>query len=130
MLYKGNFCGLRQIWVITKKPLTMINHVTAPTQLEITEKIEFYLKELCENIPGGHRHVGSPGNRAATDFFAGTIASFGFETEYPEFACINRAHGNAQLQAGAERFEAHVSPYSLGFSGDAPLAMASTLMEE
>lgn len=89
--------------------------------------IHDYIQELCVHIP--NRHVGSPGNRMATDFFANTIAAFGFETTCPEFACIDWEYGDVQLQAEVERFQAFVSPYSLGCHLSAPLAEVSTLTE-
>ncbi|GAB4423375.1 MAG: M28 family metallopeptidase [Anaerolineae bacterium] len=74
-----------------------------------------------------NRHVGSPGNRAATDYFADTIAAFGFDVEQPAFDCIDWEHGDVSLQAGGEPFAAQVSPYSLACRVTAPLAEASTL---
>ena len=46
-----------------------------------------YLHHLCVDIPS--RRTGSAGNREATDFFAATVASFGFVTENPAFECID-----------------------------------------
>jgi hypothetical protein len=60
--------------------------------------IQKYLEELCVKLP--HRHVGSAENRAATAFFAKTITSFGFETECPEFDCIDWEYGDVLLHAG------------------------------
>jgi aminopeptidase YwaD len=87
-------------------------------------KVESYLQRLCLDIP--HRRVGSEGNRAATDFFAQTTASFGFETERSEFDCLDWTHGEAKLLSGGKSFEAFISPYSLGCRLNAPLAVAST----
>jgi hypothetical protein len=61
----------------------------------LSEKAETYSRRLCLEIPS--RRVGSKGNQAATDFFAGIVASFGFETESPEFDCIDRSHDDVQL---------------------------------
>ncbi len=105
----------------------MENNLTNLRKSEITAKIQAYLEELCEHIP--NRHVGSPGNRAATDFFAKTIASFGFATDCPEFECIDWDHGEVQLQAGNETLTALISPYSLGCRLTAPLVEVSTLDE-
>jgi len=105
----------------------MTNNETRRTKTRLAETIHGYLEELCVNI--SNRHVGSPGNRAATDFFAQTAASFGFETQCPEFECIDWAHGDVHLQAGEEYFRALVSPYSLSCQITAPLVEASTLDE-
>ena len=97
------------------------------TFAHLSEKAETYLQSLCLEIP--HRRVGSEGNRAATAFFARTIASFGFETERSEFDCLDWAHGEARLRAGGESFEAFISPYSLGCHLTASLAVVSTVSE-
>ena len=93
----------------------------------LLERAETYLQSLCLDIP--HRRVGSEGNRAATAFFARTMASFGFEVELSEFDCLDWVHGEARLRAGDNAFEAFISPYSLGCSVRAPLAVASTVDE-
>jgi len=94
---------------------------------QLAEKAERYLERLCVEIP--NRRVGSAGNRAATDFFAETVATFGFRTECPEFACIDWAGDGARLAAGGELFEAAPSPYSLGCAVSAPLAVISSAAE-
>ena len=93
----------------------------------LSERAETYLQRLCLEIP--HRRVGSEGNRAATEFFARTVASFGFEAECSEFDCLDWTHGDAQLGAEGESFEAFISPYSLGCRLTAPLAVVSTVDE-
>ena len=90
----------------------------------LSEKVETYLRRLCEKIPG--RCVGSKGNRDATDLFAGIAASFGFETESPEFDCIDWTQEGARLIVAGEPFEVFVSPYTLGCRISAPLVVAST----
>lgn len=97
------------------------------TSVLLPEKAEAYLRELCLEIPS--RRVGSEGNRAATDFFASVVASFGFETEYPEFDCIDWIQEGAELTVDGVPFEAFVSPYSLGCCVRAPLAVVSTVEE-
>jgi len=94
---------------------------------KLTAKMKDYLEVLCLKIP--NRHVGSPGNRQATEFFARTVASFGFETEMPQFACIDWAYGEVYLQAGAETFEALAGPYSPPYDSTAPLVVVSSLDE-
>ena len=93
----------------------------------LSKRAETYLNKLCLEIP--HRRVGSEGNRAATAFFAETIASFGFSTECAEFDCLDWSHGEARLVAGGDSCEALISPYSLGCDVSAPLVVASTVDE-
>ncbi|MDP8246505.1 MAG: M28 family peptidase [Candidatus Tritonobacter lacicola] len=93
----------------------------------LSEKAGTYLRRLCEKIPG--RCVGSKGNRAGTDFFAGIVASFGFETESPEFDCIEWTQGGARLTIDGETFEVFVSPYTLACHISAPLVIASIVEE-
>jgi aminopeptidase YwaD len=97
------------------------------TRIRLPKKAETYLHRLCLDVP--HRRVGSSGNRAATEFFARTVASFSFETETPEFDCIDWTHGDMHLMVGGQPYEALVSPYSLGCHVSAPLAVASTVGE-
>jgi len=94
---------------------------------KLAETIYGYIEKLSVNITD--RSPGNAGNRAATDFFEKTIASFGFETECPPFDCIDWEHGDVNLAAGDDTFQAHVSPYTLGYSGTAPLTEAATIDE-
>jgi aminopeptidase YwaD len=89
------------------------------TEDRLAETAGRYLRRLCVEISG--RQVGSPGNRAATDFFSETIAAFGFAVEAPEFDCLGWRQAGADLRANGEPFEALVSPYSLGCQVSAPL---------
>ncbi len=73
--------------------------------------------------------MGSQGNQAATSFFAQTLESFGFQTERPDFECIDWTQSGAHLTVDGERFEVLVSPYSLGCQVSAPLAVVSTIEE-
>jgi aminopeptidase YwaD len=94
---------------------------------ELSAKVSQYLQTLCVDLP--ERPTGSPGNRAATDFFARTIASFGFEVETPTFDCIDWTQQGARLTAGGATFQVEVSPYSPGCAAHAPLVVISTLDE-
>lgn len=96
----------------------------APTLLQIAQT---YLHTLCIDIPS--RRVGSDGNRRATDFVAGTMSTFGFEVECPEFDCVDWQTDGATLRAGSESFEVHSSPYSLGCNVNAPLVVISSARE-
>ncbi len=85
------------------------------------------MEELCVTIRG--RETGSPGNVAATTYFARSIAALGFHVECPEFECIDWTHGDVELIAGSERFQAFPGPYSLGCCTESRLVEASTLAE-
>jgi aminopeptidase YwaD len=93
--------------------------------ISLLEKAEVCLRRLCLEIP--NRRVGSEGNRSATDFFAEQVASFGFESESPEFDCIDWRQDGARLTVSGVPFEAYVSPYSLGCQVSAPLAVVSSI---
>ncbi len=97
------------------------------TVIDLSERAGTYLRRLCVEIP--NRRVGNEGNRAATDFFASKVASFGFKTESPAFDCIDWTSGGAHLTVDGTAFEAFVSPYSLGCQVSAPLVIASTVEE-
>lgn len=91
---------------------------------QLAQNIEGYLQKFCFEF--GNRHVGSPGNQAATTFFAQKMKEFGFVTESPSFECIEWEPGSVCLHAGRNAFPAHVSPYSLPVNITAPLVAAST----
>jgi aminopeptidase YwaD len=91
----------------------------------LLDKADRYLKKLCLEIPG--RRVGSEGNRVATDFFAETVASLGYQPENPAFDCIDWVQAGAHLEVNGQTFEVLVSPYSLGCQVSAPLVVVSTL---
>ena len=93
----------------------------------LSEKAAAYLNRLCVEIPT--RRVGSDGNHAATDFFAATLASFGFETQRPDFDCIDWTQDGATLTVDGDSIEVLVSPYSLGGRASAALMVASTVEE-
>ena len=84
-----------------------------------------YMETLCTHLLD--RRVGSPGNRAATDLVSRILSGFGFETCSQPFDCIDWCSDGVRLVAGADRFEAFVSPYSLGGYVHAPLKVASTV---
>lgn len=90
----------------------------------LMDKAEAYLQKLCLEI--STRRVGSVGNRAATEFFAETVAAFGFEMETPTFDCIDWVEDGAQLSVEGTSFAVSPSPFSLGCRVQAPLAVVST----
>jgi aminopeptidase YwaD len=105
----------------------------------LVERAAAYLNRLCLVID--NRRTGSPGNRAATDFFARTAAAFGWQVEQPAFDCLDwHAEGAeltvraeltelADLRVAATTFQVYPSPYSPGCKVQARLAVASTLAE-
>ncbi|HOB84035.1 MAG TPA: M28 family peptidase [Bacteroidales bacterium] len=90
-------------------------------------KCKEYLKTLCINI--SERPVGSNGNRQATCFFERELSLSGWETEMVEFEAIDWEDNGAFLKSDEENFNVLVSPYSLGFRGEAELISASTIEE-
>lgn len=94
---------------------------------QLIQKANAYLQRLCVEIP--MRRLGSAGNRAATDFVAATLASFGWQTECPRFDCLDWIQRGARLAANGDTFDAIVSPYSRGVHTRAPLVVVSTLQE-
>jgi aminopeptidase YwaD len=95
--------------------------------LNLTHNAANYLHKLTVDIPS--RRVGSAGNRAATDFFARTVAALGFDTDSPEFDCIDWEQSGAELTVGDESFAVQASPYSLGGQFAGPLVIVSTVAE-
>ena len=93
----------------------------------LSDQAESYLRVLCIEIE--NRRLGSPGNRQGTDFFESLAASFGFQVERQEFACLDWEHEEARLEAGAQQFTVYPSPYSLGCQVQAPLRVFSSLPE-
>lgn len=93
----------------------------------LTQQAEKYLHRLCIEIPT--RRVGCAGNRAATDFAAQLVASFGWQTERPAFDCIDWEQTGARLTGNDEAFHTFVSPYSLGCRVRAPLVAVSSIDE-
>ena len=97
------------------------------THAELEVNATSYLEKLCLEIT--NRCVGSAGNRLATDFFAEKMIAFGFQTECPQFACIDWKHGDIQLTIAGESLEAFISPYSSSCQVRAPLIVASNMAE-
>ena len=93
----------------------------------LSKNVEKYLNYLCLELPT--RQVGSPGNQAATEFLAKILAGFGFQTDCPEFQCIDWVTAGANLIVGKEEFEVFSSPYSLGCEANGELAVVNTLEE-
>jgi len=92
----------------------------------LSAHLERILRELT-SFPD--RHVGGPGNQAATALFAGRIADLGFDVSSTAFDCIEWEYGDAVIDAMSDRFTLSVGPYSLPFDGRASLVGVSSVEE-
>ena len=90
-------------------------------------KAQLYLTTLCSVEP--NRRTGSPGNRAATDFFADTIDPHGYEIDAAPFECQDYICGGSFLTLGEDSYEVYASPYSLGCEVQAEMVTVSTMGE-
>jgi aminopeptidase YwaD len=82
---------------------------------------------LCEELHT--RRVGSEENRKATSFFAEKIAASGFSVQTPRFTCMDWEEQGASLMVNGTPFDVLPSPYTIGFSGQGELVIASTVSE-
>lgn len=89
---------------------------------DLARRVRSYIDRLC--LPFPDRRVGGPGNAAANEWFAQTIAGLGFEVERIGFDCVDWEPGGAALEAGGRVFGAYPSPYSRTFAGRAVLVAA------
>ena len=93
---------------------------------EALGRIVGYLRDLT-SYPD--RHVGGPGNQAATAMFAGRARDLGFAVDVEQFDCIEWEFGEASIDVGSESFETQVGPYSLPIDMTAPLVAVSSVEE-
>lgn len=89
--------------------------------------VEGWLLQLCGAHPD--RHVGGPGNRAATDLFVHAANAAGFEVESAELDCIEWDVNHSWLDIEGARVPLHVGPYSLPVDATAPLTAVSSIEE-
>ncbi len=87
-------------------------------------RIDSYLRDL---VAFPDRHVGGPGNRAATAMFAETVGRLGFTVTTRTFDCIEWEQSGATLDSGDEHLDVHAGPYSLACDVTATLATASSV---
>lgn len=85
-----------------------------------------YLEQLT-TFPD--RHVGGPGNRAATALFADHVERCGLDLHRRQFPCIEWDYGRGELVAGGIHFDTHVGPYSLPCDVTAELRAAAVVEE-
>lgn len=91
---------------------------------DIPTQARQYLQQFC-GIPS--RTVGAPGNRAATDYFAATVAALGWTVETPAFDCLAWSAEGARLAAGGQDFAVTPSPLSPGGRVSGPLRVIETM---
>lgn len=84
-----------------------------------------YLDALCSIAPG--RSAGSPGNLAATDFFARTVGAWGYAVETAPFPCLDFRVGASSLACKGRSYDVYASPFSPGCDVTAGLVKVSTL---
>ena len=65
----------------------------------------------------------------ATQFFADTIRSFGFNVECPDFECMDWESAGTVISMDGETFDILASPYTLGIKAKAPLVAACSPAE-
>ncbi len=97
------------------------------TSDSLYSKSLIYLNILCREITD--RCVGSEGNRQATIFIEKELSALGWKTSMPEFDAIDWEEEGAVLRAEGTYFNVFVSPYTLGFKGEAELVAASSIAE-
>jgi aminopeptidase YwaD len=86
-----------------------------------------YIETLCSVTP--NRRVGSPGNRAATDFFAKKAKTWEYTIDTAPFECLDYQSIKPSLTCQDASFDVTISPYSLGCNVTAELVVASIVEE-
>lgn len=76
-----------------------------------------------------NRRTGSLGNRDATDFFADTIRTCGYEVDATPFECLDHVCSGALFTDEEDAYEVYASPYTLGCDVLAELITVSTMEE-
>lgn len=87
-------------------------------------RLEQLMRQLTE-YPD--RHVGGPGNHAATALFATRLRDLGYEVRATAFECVEWEFGAASVIAGDREFELNVGPYSLPCMVTAPLVAVDSV---
>ena len=89
------------------------------------ERVEAYLHFLCEELEG--RELGTAGNRAAVDYFARTMESFGYQVDLDPFECLGWIDRGSRLHYDTQVFKLHTGPYSKPCDIRAALVVAETV---
>jgi aminopeptidase YwaD len=76
----------------------------------LSETTRESVERLCLRYPD--RHVGGPGNRAATEWFAQVMTDHDLTVDRFELDCVDWQHGDARVTADGEVFELHAGWYS------------------
>jgi aminopeptidase YwaD len=90
-----------------------------------SEKAKDYIDTLCSVTP--NRRLGSNGNRAATNFFAQKMSSWGYTIDTSPFAALDYDSREPSLTYKNKAFNVKISPYSLGCDVQAELVIATTI---
>jgi aminopeptidase YwaD len=91
------------------------------------EKAKEYLNMLCSVKP--NRRTGSPGNRAATDYFASMVKKWDYAVDTTPFSCLDYESGEISLVCQGQSYEVYVSQFSPGCNVTAELVTVSTVEE-
>ena len=92
---------------------------------ELSAKADSYVATLCSVKP--NRRTGSPGNREATEFFANTMHSLGYEVDASPFDALDYIDEGSVLTVGMDNYEVFTSPYSEACDVRAELVVASSI---
>jgi aminopeptidase YwaD len=93
---------------------------------DATRQVEEHLRLLTSHPD---RHVGGPGNLAATAMFADVMTSLGLRVTRVPMPCVEWKPGSASLDIGSRHVVLEVGPYSLPCDIGAPLAAVSSIDE-
>lgn len=91
---------------------------------DLEQRAKQYIEFLCGVKP--HRRTGSPGNRAATDYFARTVRAWGGTIDATPFPCLDHNSGAASLAGPGGAHAVYISPYALGCAVTARLVAVAT----
>ncbi|MFC1954717.1 M28 family metallopeptidase [Chloroflexota bacterium] len=91
------------------------------------QKANEYLNTLCSVKP--NRRTGSPGNRAATDFFAATVEKWDYTIDTTPFPCLDYESGKISLVCENRVYEVLNSQFSPRCDVTAQLVTVSTVEE-
>lgn len=98
-----------------------------PSSTDLAPRAAAHLRALCVDID--NRRVASPGNRAATAYYAREAAALGLRVSCRTFEGLDWREHDARLVAGGEAFPVHASRFSPSCEVRAPLVAAGTIEE-
>jgi aminopeptidase YwaD len=103
------------------------NKGDSPPPGGLMAKSHSFLNTMCQVKP--NRRTGSPGNQAATEFFANCLRPYGYELDMTLVDCLDYLRGESFLLQGETSYEIHSSPYSSSCDIQAGLVVVSTVAE-